>query len=85
MEFMLPKSFQEALQALKDQAIAATAQMLSEDRSVQRAELADAQRRMVLYPIECKSIYQVLLKSKDETLTIETLDETRLAQELGEE
>lgn len=80
---MLPKSYKEALQGFKDQAAAATAQVVNQDRKTKRAELADAQQRMALYPQATKDIYRLLMGSKDETLTIDTLDEARLEKELG--
>lgn len=79
---MLPASYKAALQALKDQAHAATTQIVNEDRSAKRAELKDAQARMALYPQECKHIVRILMSSADQNLTIETLDEERLAKEL---
>lgn len=80
---MLPKEYCEALQAMKDQASAATAQIVTNNRKAKRAELADSQRRMALYDKEMRAIYRLLMGSGDKTLTIDTLDETRLAQELG--
>lgn len=80
---MLTPAFQAALQALKDQAHAATTQIVNNDRQAKRAALADAQRRMSLYPAECKCIVRVLMGSTDPNLTIETLDEARLLVELN--
>jgi hypothetical protein len=79
----LPIEFRDALQALKDQASAATAQLVTGDRKYKQAELADAQSRMAQYEPETTAINRLLMNTKDETLDIETLDEQRLAQELG--
>lgn len=79
----LPQKYKEALQAMKEQAGAATTQLVSGDRQAQHAELGNAQKRMAQYPRETRLIYQLLMTSKDKTLTIETLDEQRLAEEFG--
>lgn len=79
---MLTKEYCEALQAMKDQASAATAQIVASDRKAKRGELADAQRRMVHHDKESRTIYRLLMGSGDKNLTIDTLDESRLAQEL---
>jgi hypothetical protein len=79
----LPIKFKDALQALKDQASAATAQLVTGDRNYKQAELADAQSRMVQYEPATTAIARMLMSSKDKALNIETLDEQRLAQELG--
>jgi hypothetical protein len=80
---MLPISFKETLQGFKDQASAVTAQINGQDKATTRAALADAQRRMAAHPSASRTIYNVLMKSKDESLTIDTLDEARLEKELG--
>jgi len=80
---MLPKTYKEALQAFKDQAAATTAQLVGQDRNAKRADLADAQRRMALHPHATKDIYRLLMGSKDQSLTLDTLDEKRLEEELG--
>jgi hypothetical protein len=83
---MLTDAYKAALLALKDQATAASAQFLALDRSVMKAELSDAQRRMMEYDSECKSIARLLLSQpKNSDLTIETLSEERLALALREE
>jgi hypothetical protein len=82
---MLPNSYQEALRAMKDQAQAVAMQIVGDqiDRNAGRFELADAQQRMAQYPNATKEIARLLMGTKDETLTIETLDEKRLEHELG--
>lgn len=80
---MLTPPYQAALQALKDQAHAATFQIVNADREAKKQELKDAQGRMAKYPVECKKIVWILMHSDDPDLTIETLDEERLAAELG--
>lgn len=80
---MLPISYQEALRALKDQAKCASAQLLAQDKTAMDVELVDAQTRMAHYPFECGRIVSLLLNSKDETLTIETLGEDRVANDLA--
>ena len=82
---MLPNSYQEALRAMKDQAQAATMQIVGDqiDRNACRVDLADAQRRMAQHPNATKDIARLLMGSKDEMLTIGTLDEKRLEHELG--
>lgn len=79
---MLTASYKAALQALKDQAHAATTQIVNEDRAAKKEALQDAHNRMAMYPAECKHIVRTLMKSTDPDLTIETLDEERLEQEL---
>lgn len=79
----LPLEFKGALQALKDQASAATAQLVTGNRKYKQGELADAQLRMAQNEPATTVIYRMLMSTKDKTLTIETLDEQRLAQELG--
>ena len=79
----LPTAYKEALKALQDQAIAASAQLLAQDKNTMSAELADAQRRMALHPVECTRIVSALMKSDDPKLTIETMDEARAEGELS--
>lgn len=79
---MLTASYQAALQALKDQAHAATTQIVNRDRAAEKEALNDAHKRMAMYPVECKHIVRILMKSTDPNLTIETLDEARLEQEI---
>ncbi len=76
---MLPDGYKAALRAMKDQAAAACMQL--EDRTAGKAELADAQRRMSLYPTECLRIAKVVMRSTD--ATIPDLTEERLARLLG--
>lgn len=80
---MLPDSFREAPKALKDQATVATAMIVDDNRLAKRADLADTQRRMARYSAECKQIVRVVMRSTDKTLTIDSLDDDRLAKELG--
>lgn len=80
---MLPTSYKNALLALKDQAHAATSSLLDSTSGTNAADLADAQRRMCEYPDEIKVISRLLLTSKDDSLTIDSLDDARLAHELG--
>jgi hypothetical protein len=83
---MLTDAYKAALRALKDQAIAAGAQILAKDRAVMKAELADAQRRIVEHDAECTLIARLLLSQpKDSDLTIETLTEERLVLELAQD
>jgi len=77
---MLTDDYKAALRALKDQATAASAQLLAQDRSLMKAELLDAQQRMAKHDSECKSIVRFLLSQpKHSDLTIETLSEEHLA------
>ncbi|WP_454727950.1 MULTISPECIES: hypothetical protein [Cupriavidus] len=77
---LLPEPYRLALQALKDQAAAATAQLT--DRGAAKAELADAQRRMAQHDAETKHIVRVVLKAKP-LVSIPELSEDRLAALLG--
>lgn len=76
---MLPDGYKQALQALKDQAAAATMQL--ENRSAGKSELADAQRRMAQHSAEVNSIVRVVLRAKGPS--IPDLTEARLAELLG--
>jgi HPt (histidine-containing phosphotransfer) domain-containing protein len=78
----LPNEYKEALKALKGQAEAVTAQIVK-DHAAKRNVLKDAPKRMAQYEDATKAIYRLLMESEDEALTIHTLDEQRLAQELG--
>jgi hypothetical protein len=80
---MLSEPYKLALQAMKDQAAAATMQLEHHDRSAGKAALTDARRRMALYPAEVKRIYAAVMKSPVESDTIPSLTEARLAQLLG--
>lgn len=82
---MLPNQYKDALVALKDRAAAVSAQLAGTNAADAKAKLADAQRRMTLHPHAVKDISAILLHSNDEALTIETLDDARLALELGED
>jgi len=83
---MLTGPYKAALRALKDQAVAAGAQLIAKDRTVMKAELADAQRRMADHGAECAVIVRLLLaQPKDSNLTIDTLTEERLVLELSRE
>ncbi len=78
---MLPEPYKLALQALKDQSVAATSRFASVNAG--KNELADAQRRMALVDAECKHIVQTIMRSPDLSLTIPTISEERLCVELG--
>jgi hypothetical protein len=78
---MLPEPYKQALQALKDQAAAATSRFAGGESG--KAELADAQRRMALFDMECKHIVRMVMRSHDSSLTIPTISEERLCVELG--
>lgn len=80
---MLPISYKEALQGFKDQAAAATNQLIGQDRKIDGKLLADAQRLMAKNPQATNDIYKLLMTSKDQALSIDTLDESRLERELG--
>lgn len=79
---MLPNSYKEALKGFKGQADAASAQLGGEDKKASRAALREAQLLMAAHPTATKDIYRVLMNS-DTGLTIDTLDDERLAKELG--
>ncbi len=83
MNNILPIAYKEALKALQDQAFAASAQLLAQNRFVMRAELEDAQRRMAVHPVECAQILNVVMKSDDPGLSIETMVEARAVRELA--
>lgn len=68
---------------MKAQAQAASAMFGVQDASVEREALRLAQERMALVEPQCRGITRMLLRSKDAELTIDTLDEQRLAHELG--
>lgn len=80
---MLPTELKEALKAMKDQAKAAGMQLETGATDLSRESLVDAQKRMAQYEPETKMIHRFLLATMDESLTIETLDEERLAKEFG--
>lgn len=80
---MLPTEMKEALRELKDQAKAASLQLKAGSTDASREDLADAQKRMAQFEPETKMIFRFLLATTDESLTIETLDEERLAKEFG--
>lgn len=79
----LPEPYKAALRAIKEQAAAATEQITSGNRKAMKAELKIAKEKMASHDAECKAIYRMLMKSADKNLTIDTLDEDRLAKELG--
>lgn len=84
-KFMLPTEYKEALRAMKDQASVA-AKMLPlldgppVDKSALRSELKEVHQRISQHSRECGRIVKLLMASDDSALTIETLDEPRLAQ-----
>jgi poly-gamma-glutamate capsule biosynthesis protein CapA/YwtB (metallophosphatase superfamily) len=83
---MLPESYKAALQALKDQASVAAAMLEAEDKAARkeaRKKLAEVHSRISAHGPEARVIGRLLMTSKDESLTIDTLDEERLSQELG--
>jgi hypothetical protein len=81
---MLTARHKHALRALQDQASAATALFPGREDNPRaaRASLAEAQLRMSMYSSECSDIVKALMASADHALTIPTLTEERLAQEL---
>lgn len=80
---MLKPAYKQALEAMKDQAKAATALLNGKD-TVQAGILRNAQARMALCDAECKHIAELLRSSEDPNLSIDTLDEARLAFELAQ-
>lgn len=84
---MLSPEYKEALSALKEQAQTATAQLKRLDNkkanTQARSELQIIHERMQRVECEVRVIFKILMSSKDPGLTIETLDEQRLAKELG--
>lgn len=81
----LPEPYACALQALKDQSRALSPPSRLRWltlRARPRPGLQDAQQRMARYSRECNWIIQFVLTSPDLRLSIVTLGEDRLAQEL---
>lgn len=83
---MLPTEYKEALQAMKAQAAVALKMLLGGDSPTDKdlhSELAQVHQRIARHSTPCRRITKLLLTTDDEALTIETLDEARLASELG--
>lgn len=80
---MLTIEYRDALQAMKDQAVAATVDADTHDqRRTYRKKLRDARFRMSLHARECAEISRLLLASSVNALTIETLTVEGLEEEL---
>ncbi|CAG9184130.1 hypothetical protein [Cupriavidus pampae] len=83
---LLPEPYRRALQALKDQAAAATLplQVPADPATISasKAKLADAQRRMAAHDTEMRHIVRLVLKAKP-PVSIPDLSESRLAEMLG--
>jgi hypothetical protein len=84
---MLPMEYRETLLAMKDQAAVAGRMLLfaaeASAKAGLRSELAEVRRRMGQHSDACRRITRLLLTTDDAGLTIETLDEARLAADLG--
>jgi len=82
--YTLSTEYKEALRAMKDQAsIAGKMLPLLDgppvDNSALRSELKEVHQRISQHSRECSRIVKLLMASDDAALTIETLDEQRLA------
>lgn len=84
---MLSQNYKDALTALKEQAGAATTQLINCDnakaKALSRQRLKEAQARMLQVEREVKIIFKVLMSASDDSLTIDTLNEERLLLELN--
>lgn len=82
---MLSVEYKEALQAMKDQAAVAAKMLETHSPAGElalKSELSAVHIQIALRPAECKRIVKLLLSTRDAGLTIDTLDEARLAAEL---
>jgi hypothetical protein len=80
---LLPERYVAALHALKDLVAAATTSAVGGNYQASKEIQRQARSRKERYPVEVRRITDVLTHSKDPALTIHSLDERRLAKELG--
>lgn len=81
---ILPERYVLALQALKDQAAAASVSVHT-DRDAARSALLNAHERMTVYQPECDLIVRALMRCPDDGITIPSVTHAMLAQILFED